>query len=147
MPGDPQAAPPRPAIPDQTVPQSYEIRAVSEIAAAPGPETPKELTLMGMPLARSWSSLMLGLYGYILPFVLFAAWMAIAMWDLVRQESATIPRRARWMLIVMVVPFFGPLLYFAFGGSPIPRELRLMLTLGGALVYAVFLALGALLGA
>jgi hypothetical protein len=146
MPGDPAAAPPRPAIPGDTVPQRYDIRAVSDIVPEAGPETSKELSLMGMPLATSWWSLLLGLYGYVLPFVLYAAWVAIAMWDLLRQESASIPHRARWMLIVMVVPFAGPLLYFAFGRSPIPRQLRLMLTAGGVLVYVVFLVLGALLG-
>jgi len=36
------------------------------------------------------------------------------------------------------------LLYFAFGRSPIPRQLRLMLTVGGILVYAAFVTIGAL---
>src|SRR5262249_51321059 len=78
-------------------------------------------------------------YGYILPFVLYATWVAVAMWDLIRQESAPLPHRARWMLIVLVVPFLGPLLYFAFGRSPIPRQLRLLLTAGGTVVYPLFL--------
>jgi hypothetical protein len=50
------------------------------------------------------------------------------------------------MLVVLVVPFMGPLLYLAFGRSPIPRQLRLMLTAGGVIVYAVFVAIGALFG-
>jgi hypothetical protein len=49
------------------------------------------------------------------------------------------------MLIVLIVPFIGPLLYFGFGGSPIPRQLRLVLTVGGMVVYLVFLVLGGLL--
>jgi hypothetical protein len=50
------------------------------------------------------------------------------------------------MLVVLAVPFFGPLLYFAFGGSPIPRQLRLVLTVGGIVICLAFFALGALLG-
>jgi hypothetical protein len=50
------------------------------------------------------------------------------------------------MLVVLVVPFIGPLLYFAFGRSPIPRQLRLVLTAGGVAVYAVFVLIGALVG-
>lgn len=146
MEGDPESAPPRLAIPGETVPQTYRIRPVSAISPATGSQVTKELTVMGMPLATSWGGLLLGLYGYILPFVLYAAWVAIAMWDLIRQESVPIPHRTRWMLLVLVVPFLGPLLYFAFGGSPIPRQLRLILTVGGIAVYLVFLGLGVVLG-
>ena len=100
---------------------------------------------MGVPLfASSWWSLLLGLYGYILPFVLYASWVAIAMWDLIRQESLPISFRTRWMLIVLVVPFVGPIIYFIWGRSPIPRQLRLVLTAGGVVVYAVVAALAAL---
>jgi Phospholipase_D-nuclease N-terminal len=101
---------------------------------------------MGMPLATSWWSLLIGLYGYVLPFVLYASWVAIALWDLIRQEAVSLPHRTRWMLVVLVVPFAGPLLYFAFGRSPIPRQLRLILTVGGVAIYAVFVAIGAIVG-
>ncbi len=143
---DPAGAPPHPAVPGETVPQVYRIRAVAAIASAPGPAVSKEIAVMGLPLATSWWSLLVGLYGYVLPFVLYASWVAIALWDLIRQESAPMPHRARWMLVVLVVPFAGPLLYFALGGSPIPRQLRLVLTAGGVAVYLVFLLVGALLG-
>jgi len=102
---------------------------------------------MGVPLlATSWWSLLLGLYGYILPFVLYATWVAIAMWDLIRRDADSIPHRARWMAVVLLVPFAGPLLYFGFGGSPIPSQLRLMLTVGGIGAYFVFLLLGVVFG-
>jgi plastocyanin len=142
---DPQRAPPQPAIPEEAVPGTYDIRPVTAIAPATGPEVAKEPTLMGMPISTSWGSMLLGLYGYLLPFVIYVSWVAVAMWDLMRQEGVPIPHRARWMLVVLVVPFVGPLLYFAFGGSPIPRQLRLVFTAGAALVYLAFVALGALL--
>jgi hypothetical protein len=100
---------------------------------------------MGMPLSTSWGPMLLGLYGYVLPFVIYAAWVAIAMWDLMRQEGEPIGFRARWMLVVLIVPFLGPLLYFAFGRSPIPGQLRLVLTAGAIVVYLAFVALGALI--
>ena len=146
MPGDAAAAPPNPAIPEIDVPGTYRIRPVTAIAPAGGPEVGKELTLMGMPLASSWWSLLLGLYAYILPFVLYASWVAVALWDLIRQESAPMSHRARWMLVVLVVPFVGPLLYFGFGRSPIPRQLRLVLTAGGLVIYLAVVALSALFG-
>ena len=100
--------------------------------------------MLGVPIATSWWSLALGLYGYVLPLVLFVSWVAIAMWDLIRQESLPISFRTRWMLIVLVVPFIGPIIYFIWGRSPIPRQLRLVLTAGGVVVYAVVATLAAL---
>jgi hypothetical protein len=147
MPGDPAAAPPTLAIPGDTVPEPYSIRTVEQIEPSVSDATiHADVTLMSMQLATSWWSLLIGLYGYILPFVLYAAWVAIALWDLIRQEAVPLSHRTRWMLVVLVVPFLGPLLYFGFGRSPIPRQLRLILTVGGIAVYVVFVLIGALVG-
>ena len=142
---DPAAAPPRPAIPEQSVPQPYRIRTLGSIEPA-APTVGRELTVLGVPLAASWWSLLIGLYGYLLPGILYAAWVTIALWDLIRQESQPIPFRARWMAVVLLVPFAGPLLYFAFGNSPIPSQLRLMLTVGGVVATLAISALAALVG-
>jgi Right handed beta helix region/Phospholipase_D-nuclease N-terminal len=147
MPGDAAAAPPTLAIPGESVPQPYRIRPVGEISSSTGPTVSEVPSVMGLPLATSWWSLLIGLYGYVLPFVLYAAWVAVALWDLIRQESEPIPYRTRWMLVVLVVPFIGPLLYFAFGRSPIPPQLRLILTVGGLAVYALFVLIGVAFGA
>jgi polyferredoxin len=72
--------------------------------------------------------------------------VTIALWDLIRQESVPVPFRARWMAIVILVPLLGPIIYYVWGHSPIPKQLRLMLTLGGALVYVVIAALAAVFG-
>jgi plastocyanin len=145
MPG-PATAPPQPAIPGQTVPQPYRIRPLSSITPAPGPLIEQELTVYGVPLATSWWSLLIGLYGYVLPGFLYAAWLTIALWDLIRQESVPISFRARWMAVVILVPLAGPIAYYAFGRSPIPRQLRLMLVVGGALACVVISGLAAVLG-
>jgi hypothetical protein len=142
---DPANAPPRPAIPEQSVPQPYRIRAVGSIE--PGaPTVDEELTVFATPLATSWWSLLIGLYGYVLPGILYGAWVTIALWDVIRQESQPISFRARWMAVVLLVPFAGPLFYFAFGHSPIPSQLRLMLTAGGLVATLAISALAALLG-
>ncbi|HET9672930.1 MAG TPA: PLDc N-terminal domain-containing protein, partial [Actinomycetota bacterium] len=125
-PGDPAAAPPTPAIPGDVVPGTYRIRSVGDISPAGGPDIGQEVSLMGVPLvATSWWSLILGLYGYVLPFVLYAMWVAIAVWDLVRRETEPTRTRIGWIAVVLLVPFVGPLLYFGLGRSPIPTAMRL----------------------
>ncbi len=144
---NPAKAPPQPAIPDQAVPQQYRIRPVGEIPSSPGATVRREVTVYGIPLlATSWWSLLIGLYAYVLPGFLYAAWLTIALWDLIRQESVPISFRARWMLAVILVPFLGPILYFAFGRSPIPRQLRLMLVAGGIGACLLIAIVAALLG-
>jgi hypothetical protein len=142
---DPANAPPRPAIPEQSVPQAYRIRPVDSIAATE-PTVGALPSLFGAPLAASWWGLVIGLYGYVLPGILYAAWVTIALWDLIRQESRPISFRARWMAVALLVPFAGPLLYFAFGRSPIPAQLRLMLTAGGLGATALISVAAALAG-
>ncbi len=147
MPDDPVTAPPNPAIPRDAVPELYRIRDVTDIRPARGLQISQEVSVMGVPLvASSWWTLLLGLYGYILPFVLYASWVAIAMWDLIRREVDPLLERLKWMAIVLLVPFIGPLLYFAFGRSAIPSQLRLMLTAGGVAAYLLFLVLGLVFG-
>ena len=141
----PLTAPPFPADP-AALPQSYRIRAPADISVASGPQVSKEVLVFGIPLATSWWGLILGLYAYVLPGFLYAAWVTIALWDLIRQESVPVSFRTRWMAVVILVPLLGPILYYAFGRSPIPKQLRLMLTLGGALVYVVIVALAAVFG-
>jgi hypothetical protein len=85
------------------------------------------------------------LYAYLLPALLYVAWVAVAIWDLVRREDGPIRRRALWMLAVVAIPLAGPIAYFAFGGSPIPRTLRLTLVLGGIVVYLVVTVLATVL--
>ncbi len=145
MAGNPNDAPPVIAIGGENVPQPFTVREPGSIRSVDGPTVAKEILFMGVPLATSWGGLLIGLYGSVLPFALYVTWLAVAMWDLIRQESASMPHRTRWMFIVLLVPFFGPLLYFGFGRSPIPRQLRLVLTVGGIAVCLLFATLGAFL--
>ena len=89
---------------------------------------------MGIPLTSTLTTV-LGLYGYVFPLVLYAAWVAIALWDLVRRDELTDRRRIGWMAVVLIVPLVGPVAYFAAGGSAIPRSVRWFLVLGGLVIY------------
>jgi plastocyanin len=109
--------------------------------------TRKEPTMLGLPLLASspWQ-LLFGLYGYLLPFVLYAAWTSLALWDLARREDLGRPATVAWVLAILVVPFAGVVAYHAFGRPRIPGWLRLAILGGGVAAYLVVLAVGASLG-
>jgi len=150
QPGMPDAAtaPAAPAIPEAAVPGAYAVRSVGSIEPdPPGSDTSREVTILAIPLDNTPWGLLLGLYGYVFPLVLWAAWVAIALWDLVRREDLASRRRLAWMALVIAVPAVGPVLYLWLGGSAIDRAARLMLVVGGAVVYLALLVIAVLLGA
>ena len=119
------------AVPEIAVPGTYQIRPLSAIPSATGGATATEVTILGIPLAQSPFGLLIGTYGYLLPLMLVVAWLVIAFWDLIRREDLSQTRTIVWMMVVLVIPFVGPILYYVFGGSPIPRAVRMTLVLGG----------------
>ena len=139
-------APPDPAIAGTAVPEPFAIRDARTLAVPASDHISQEVTVFGFPLATTWWGLLLGLYGYVLPLILYSAWVSIALWDLVRQDA--VPNRVRmaWMVVVLLVPLAGPVAYFAFGRSPIQRSLRWTLVAGGLGVYALMVLLGVLAG-
>jgi hypothetical protein len=90
---------------------------------------------------------LIGLYAYVLPLILYSAWVSIALWDLVRQDAVPNRTRVLWMLAVLVVPLVGPVAYYAFGRSPIQRSLRVMLVAGALAIYVAITALAIGFGA
>jgi plastocyanin len=145
MPGAEQA-PPNPAIPEVAVPQPVRIRDARVLDVPDSPDVSQEVTVLGAPLATSFWGVLIGLYAYALPLILYSAWISIALWDLVRQEA--VPNRVRigWMAAVIAIPLLGPIAYYAFGRSPIQRSLRLMLVGGGLAIYVALAVLGVVLG-
>ena len=146
MPGA-EDAPPFPAIPGRAVPGGFTIRDARTLDVRATSDISREVTVLGFPLATSWWGLLLGLYAYALPLILYSAWVSIALWDLVRQEA--VPNRTRlwWMIAVIAVPLFGPVAYFVWGRSPIQRSLRVMLVAGGLGIYVALAVLAVLIGA
>ena len=103
-------------------------------------------SVAGMPLAASWWGVLVGLYAYALPLILYSAWVSVALWDLVRQDAVPNRTRVLWMIAVLVLPLVGPIAYYVFGRSPIQRSLRIMLVAGGLAIYAALTAVAIALG-
>ncbi len=107
----------------------------------------REVTMLGVTIAApTWWSLLLATYAYLLPLILYVAWVSIAIWDLIRQETVANRRRIGWMAIILLVPLLGPILYYVFGRSPIPRSVRTMLVAGALGIYVVIAALAVVIG-
>jgi Phospholipase_D-nuclease N-terminal/Right handed beta helix region len=145
MPGAEQA-PPDPAIAEVAVPEPVVIRDARTLDVVPSSEINQEVTVLGLSLATGWWGVLVGLYAYVLPLILYSAWVSIALWDLVRQEAVPNRTRILWMLVVLVVPLLGPIAYYAFGRSPIQRSLRLMLVAGGLAIYLALTAVAIAVG-
>ena len=86
MPGA-ESAPPDPAIAGTTVPEPARIRDARALDVPASTDVSQEVTVLGISLATSWWGVLIGLYVYALPLILYTAWVSIALWDLVRQEA------------------------------------------------------------
>jgi plastocyanin len=153
-----QAPPPSQSqMPDSTIPPTFPIPKT----AVPGSSSvaataayidmsnigSREVTMLGVTLAApTWWSLLLATYAYLLPLILYVAWVSIAIWDLIRQDAVSNRRRIGWMALILLVPLIGPILYFVLGRSPIPRSLRTMLIAGGLGIYILVAALAVVIG-
>jgi plastocyanin len=106
----------------------------------------KVLTMAGIPVFASAFGTFYGLYAYLLPFALYAAWIGLAAWDLSRRDDLSRAAQVGWMAVVLLVPFLGPVIYYLVGRSRIPAHMRWTLVAGGFLAYAVTFAVGAVVG-
>jgi hypothetical protein len=132
------------AVPGVNVPGPV---TVADVRVPSGFHRPLEVTVLGVSIAApTWWSLLLATYAYVLPLVLFVAWITIAFWDLIRREELSSARRVMWMAVVLLVPFLGPILYYVLGRSPIPRSLRVLLVGGALLAYVVIAVVAILIG-
>jgi Phospholipase_D-nuclease N-terminal len=90
--------------------------------------------------------MVLGLYGYLLPLLLYALWSTLALWDLGRRPALRSGTVWLWAAAVFLLPFVGPIIYLLFGGGEMSRQSRLVTLGGGAAVYVLVLLVGALTG-
>ena len=104
----------------------------------------KGTTMFGV-LLGSVTSVFFGLYAYFLPFVLYAAWVTIALWDLARSGRSK-GAAIGWTAVILLVPFLGVILYYVLGRSTIAAWQRWLLVGGGLTAYLVILAVGAAVG-
>lgn len=102
--------------------------------------------IMGVPFATTYGAF-IGLYAYVLPLVLFAVWVAIAVWEIVtRRDDLGRGAGIGWILAILIVPFLGVIAYYVFGKSRIPVAYRWVLLAGGMGAYLLFLVLGLVVG-
>jgi hypothetical protein len=152
----------RPGVPDAVeVPQQISLPnaeaapaqpATGEVPAGaaasaplPRPTTPpvratKEAVVFTIKL-NDPLAIALGLYAYLLPVALYAAWVSVSMWDLARRDGLSGQTRVGLAALVLAVPLVGPVGYLAFGARSVPRGLRWFLALGGLLLYALMAAI------
>jgi hypothetical protein len=130
---DPQPGMPDPTINPQGIFTTIEGKPLDMTAAAtsisPG------ITLGGLGLATPFFEVILGFYMYYLPLALYAAWISVATWDIVRRGEMKGGTRIGWLAVVYLVPVLGPLAYYLFGKSEIPRLTRFALAIGAPIVY------------
>jgi plastocyanin len=141
------AAPVRPAV-DVFAGHRVDLAQVPLPAASDQPPVVrKEPTVSGIPvLAASPWTLVFALYGYLLPFVLYAAWTSLALWDLARRDDLGRGAAIGWIAVILLVPFLGVIAYHVLGRPKLPAWLRAAVIGGGLVAYLVVLGVGALLG-
>jgi len=106
----------------------------------------KGINIMGVPFASTFGAF-IGLYAYVLPLVLYAAWVVIAIWEIVtRRDDLGRGAGIGWILAILVVPFIGVIAYYIIGRSQIPAAYRWVLLAGGMGAYLLFLVLGLVVG-
>jgi len=105
----------------------------------------KGFNLMGVTFASTIGGF-LGLYAYVLPLVLYAAWVVIAIWEIIKRDDMPKGRGISWMLAILIIPFLGVIAYYIFGKSQIPAVYRWVLLAGGIGAYALFLVIGLVAG-
>ena len=106
----------------------------------------KEIIMSGVPISSPtlWQ-LLFQLYGYLMPFVLYAAWAALAIKDIDSNDKVNGSMKYVWLGVVYLVPFFGVLVYHLVGPSAISRSMKLAAIVGGLFSYIAILVAGAVI--
>ncbi|HEX8729253.1 MAG TPA: right-handed parallel beta-helix repeat-containing protein [Ktedonobacterales bacterium] len=86
--------------------------------------------------------ILLSLYGNLLFFALYSAWLAVAFVELAHREDLRGGQRLGWGVVTLGIPVLGPILYYFASGSKLSPRFRLALVLGApALCLLVTVAL------
>jgi hypothetical protein len=81
--------------------------------------------------------ILLALFGNFLFFTLYAAWVAIALWEVAHRDDLSSRARLGWGALVIAVPIIGPIVYYFMGKSQLTRDVRLGLVVGAPLLLIV----------
>ncbi|MFU8841978.1 MAG: plastocyanin/azurin family copper-binding protein [Nitriliruptoraceae bacterium] len=144
---DPQTAPVVPAV---DVFEGFGL----DLAAIEVPDAPDGLVIdqaavplvAGVPLGLGAFSTLYGVLGWLGPFALLVAWVALALLDLARRDDLGAGATTGWTAVVLLVPFAGAPVYLLAGGAALPRWLRWWSVLGALAVAVVLLGAAAVVG-
>ncbi len=78
--------------------------------------------------------ILLSLYGNLLLFALYAAWLAVAFVELAQRDDLSGGKRLGWGMLVLALPILGPIIYYFAGGSKLSRGFKLALIVGAPLL-------------
>jgi hypothetical protein len=95
----------------------------------------------GVPITEpTFWTFIFSLWAYFLPLALIGAWMALAIWDIVRrQDEMSRGMTVTWYAIILLIPIVEVMAYFILGKSQIEAWLRGLIVGGGAVAYKVVL--------
>lgn len=142
---DPAGAPVVPALDVFTAPDldAIEVPTLDDAPAIAN----QEVTVSGIPVSSpGFWQLILGIWGYMLPILLLASWLALATWDLARREDLDRRATVLWFVAIFAIPFLGVIAYHSFGRSAIPAWMRGTLVGGGFALWVVFVGVAAFIG-
>ena len=91
--------------------------------------------------AYSIVQILLSLYGNLVLFALYSAWLAVAFVELVQRTDLSTGRRIGWGALMVGIPLIGPIAYYFAGGSKLSRGLRLALVVGAPVLCLLVTAL------
>jgi hypothetical protein len=89
--------------------------------------------------------MILGLYAFLLPLLLYVLWTTLALWDLGRRSETTASATWVWSFLILALPFVGALAYLFLSGTRLAPRIKLI-ALGGGAAYLAVLALGVSIG-
>lgn len=139
-----------PAAATATPMPAFEVFEKPDLSAIETPALPegveirgKEIVVSGIPVTEPtvWTFIF-SVWAYFLPLALVGAWIALAIWDMIRrQDDMSKAAMIIWFFVILLVPIVGVILYFIFGGSKIPGWIRGLVVGGGIAAYLIILGL------
>jgi CDP-diglyceride synthetase len=78
--------------------------------------------------------ILLAFFGNFLLVVLYASWVAIALWEITHRTELSTRAQFGWGALVIAVPIIGPIVYYFAGKSQLSRNVRLGLVVGAPLL-------------
>jgi plastocyanin len=99
-----------------------------------------------VPFGIGLPSTYFGIVGWLMPFSLFVAWVALTMIDVARREDLTPAGKAGWTVGALLVPFAGAAAYLLAGRPTFPAWQRWLMVVGAVVVIVVVTLVSVIVG-